>query len=138
MHGLILVVLAIRKNINVRIPNTCYSIANLMDCLQNGCLNLFGLLMRKCISILILFIKFSNIQAIIYLIIIGEYNLICVRRVIIFDVNGDEQIILLQKNRKKLTMSRSYGVYKNQKVTKNWLGNMDHANRAWKPCGMIS
>ena len=92
--------IVIKKNINV--PNTrCYIIANVMDYLYDGWINLFGLIKRNCINILIIFIGISNIEVISCLIIIGEYNLMCFMRVIVFVVNGDEQIILLQKKTEK-------------------------------------
>ena len=68
--------IVIKKNINVQ-NNTCYRIANTMYYLYNGCNNLFGLLKRNCIDILIIFIGIliSNTEAMSCLIIIREYNL---------------------------------------------------------------
>ena len=63
-----------QKNINV--PNTiCYNIPDTMDYLHSGWLNLFGLLKRNNINILIVFIGFANSEAVGSLIIMDEYNL---------------------------------------------------------------
>ena len=84
----------IKKNINIILQN-------IMDYLHNGCKNFFSLLKRNCINILIVFIGFLNIEAARYLIITGEYNLTCFIDVVVFDVNGDDQMILLHKKTQK-------------------------------------
>ena len=84
--------IVIKKSINMILQN-------IMEYLHNGWHNLFGLLKRNCINILIIFMVFSNIQVISYLIIMGEYNLMYFIHAIVFVVNGDiKQIVLLQKN----------------------------------------
>ena len=92
--------IVMKKTINT--PNTtCYNGVNIMDYLHNGWLNLFGLLKRNYINILLIFIGSANGEAIVCLIIIGEYNLMCFMPEIVFDVNGDKQIMLLQKKMEK-------------------------------------
>ena len=86
--------IVIKKNINTILQNV-------MDYLHGGWFNLFGLLKRNCINILIIFIGFANTGATKYLIKIGEYNLMCFIRLVVFEVNGDKQIILLQKKTEK-------------------------------------
>ena len=91
--------IAIKKNINL-------TLQNIMDYLHNGWINLFSLSNRNCINILIIFTRFLNSQATRYLIIIGwKYNLVCFMHESLFDVNGDEQIILLQKKQTKMIRS---------------------------------
>ena len=85
-----------------------------MDYLHDGWLGLFGLLKRNCINILIIFIRFTMNHAISYLIIIGEYNLMCFICVIVFEVNGDEQMILLQKNVEKNAKRDWVWIYYNE------------------------
>ena len=96
-----------------------------MDYLHNGCHNIFTLLRRNYINILIIFIEFSNIQAIWCLIIIGKYNLMCCIPVIVFDVYGDVQIVLLQKNTEKNYEGcmADMEFIKTQKSYKKWLDN---------------
>ena len=66
---------------------------NIMDYLHNGLFN--------CINILMVFMRFLNIKATRYLIIIGEYNLMCLKCEIVFDVDGDAQIVLFEKKTEK-------------------------------------
>ena len=97
---------------------------NIMDYnyLHNGWHNLFDLLKMNCINILIIVIGFSNTELIRCLIIIGEYNLMCFIDVIIFDFNGDWQIILLQKKIKKMIKSLLCGFKKTKKYKKcGWI-----------------
>ena len=84
----------IKKNINK-------TLQKIMDYLHNGCHNIFALLRMNCINILIIFIEFSNTEAIWCLIIMGEYSVMCCIPVIVFDVSGDVKIVLLQKTTKK-------------------------------------
>ena len=69
------------------------------DYLHNW-LNLFSVLKMNCINILIIFLQ-SNTESISNLIIIDEYYLICFVDVIVFDVSGVEEMILLQKKTEK-------------------------------------
>ena len=90
-----------------------------MEHLHNGWLNLFGLLKGNCINILIIFIEFLNIEATRYPIIIGEYNLMCFIRVIVFEVNGDrQQIVLLQKMTDKNDKESLICLHKDKKLQK--------------------
>ena len=72
-----------------------------MDHLHNGCVNLFNLSKMNCINSLIIFIEFSIGEATSCVIIIAEYNLMCFTHVLVFDVNGDEQILLFKKKTDK-------------------------------------
>ena len=90
-----IIIIVIKKNINV-------TLQNIMDYLHNDLFNLFGLLKWNCINILMVFIRFLNIEATRYLIIIGEYNLMYFKCEIVFDVDGDQQIVLFQKKTEKI------------------------------------
>ena len=106
--------IVIKKNIDITLQ-----LQNIMDYnyLRNDWLNLFGLLKRDCICILIVLTQLLNTEAKRYIIIIGKYNLICFKCVIVFDVAGDKQIVLLQKMTKKINEESLIWVCK--KVTKS-------------------
>ena len=76
-------------------------LANVEDYVYDSWFNLFGLLKRNCINILIIIIRFSNSEAISCLIIIDKYNLVSFMHVIVFEVNGDDRTILLQQKTEK-------------------------------------